>query len=71
LTFYNDQLFRITITYDQSRTDGMTDADVIEAVSATYGLVAVPTTPYATPRSFQSSRNEAITIARSQTGTAH
>ena len=64
LTFYNDQLFRITITYDQSRTDGMTNADVIEAVSATYGLAAVPTTPHATPRSSPSSRNEAITIAR-------
>ena len=64
LTFYNDQLFRITITYDQSRTDGMTNADVIEAVSTAYGLAAVPTTPHATPRSFQSSRNEAITIAR-------
>ena len=37
LTFYNDQLFRITITYDQSRTDGLTNADVIAAVSALYG----------------------------------
>jgi hypothetical protein len=64
LTFYNDQLFRITITYDQARTDGMTNADVIEAVSATYGLAAVPATPRATPRSSQSSRNHAITIAR-------
>ncbi|MET0214342.1 MAG: hypothetical protein ABW292_15125 [Vicinamibacterales bacterium] len=64
LTFYNDQLFRITITYDQSRTDGMTNADVIEAVSATYGLAAVPATPRASPRSSQSSRNDAITIAR-------
>jgi hypothetical protein len=64
LTFYNDQLFRITITYDQSRTDGMTNADVIEAVSATYGIAAVPATPRASPRSSQSSRNDAITIAR-------
>src|SRR5688572_15402008 len=50
LTFYNDQLFRITITYDRSRTDGMTNADVIEAVSGTYGLAAVPATPHATPQ---------------------
>jgi hypothetical protein len=64
LTFYNDQLFRIAITYDQSRTDGMTNADVIEAVSATYGLAAVPVTPDATVHSSQSSRNEAITVAR-------
>ena len=64
LTFYNDQLFRIAITYDQSRTDGMTNADVIEAVSATYGLAAVPVTADATVYSSQSSRNEAITVAR-------
>jgi hypothetical protein len=64
LTFYNDQLFRIAITYDQSRTDGMTNADVIEAVSATYGLAAVPVTPDATVHSSQNSRNEAITVAR-------
>ena len=64
LTFYNDQLFRITITYDESRTDGMTNADVIEAVSATYGLAVVPATPHATLRSSERSRNEAIPIAR-------
>jgi hypothetical protein len=64
LTFYNDQLFRITITYDQSRTGGLTNADGIEAVSATYGLAAVPATPHAMPRSSQSPRNDAITIAR-------
>jgi hypothetical protein len=64
LTFYNDQLFRITTTYDQSRTDGMTNADVIEAVSATYGLATVPAEPHATPRSSERSRDETITIAR-------
>jgi hypothetical protein len=63
LTFYNDQLFRITITYDQSRTDGMTNTDVIEAVSATYGRAVVPPTPHAGPRAYQSSRNDSITIA--------
>ena len=63
LTFYNDQLFRITITYDQSRTDGMTNADVIEAVSATYGRAIIPPTPHATPRSSQNPHNDAITIA--------
>jgi hypothetical protein len=63
LTFYNDQLFRITITYDQSRTDGMTNADVIEAVSATYGHAIIPPTPHATPRSSQNAHNDATTIA--------
>jgi hypothetical protein len=36
-TFYNDQLFRMVIDYDRQRTEGMTDADMIEAFSASYG----------------------------------
>ena len=64
LTFYNDQLFRIAITYDQSRTDGMTNADVIEAVSATYGVAVVLPTPHATLHSSEGLRNEVITVAR-------
>ena len=30
-SFYNDQLFRLVISYDRQRTDGMTDGDMIEA----------------------------------------
>jgi hypothetical protein len=36
-SFYNDQLFRLVINYDRQRTDGMTDADLIEAISTAYG----------------------------------
>jgi hypothetical protein len=36
-TFYEDQLFRLVISYDSQRTNGLTDADMIEALSATYG----------------------------------
>jgi hypothetical protein len=36
-SFYNDQLFRLVITYDRGRTDSMTSGDVIEALSQTYG----------------------------------
>ena len=35
--FYNDQLFRIVIDYDRLRTEGMTEADMVEAISETYG----------------------------------
>jgi len=35
--FYNDQLFRIVIDYDRLRTAGMTEADMVEAISETYG----------------------------------
>lgn len=37
-TFYEDQLFRLVINYDPARTDGLTDDDMIEALSAMYGL---------------------------------
>jgi len=36
-SFYNDQLFRLVIDYDRNRTQGLTDADLIEAISTMYG----------------------------------
>jgi hypothetical protein len=36
-SFYDDQLFRMVISYDRRRTNGLTNADMIEALSATYG----------------------------------
>lgn len=36
-SFYNDQLFRIVVDYGHERTEGMTGADMIEAISAVYG----------------------------------
>ncbi len=36
-SFYNDQLSRMVVDYDHDRTAGMTDADLIEALSAPYG----------------------------------
>jgi hypothetical protein len=36
-SFYNDQLFRVVVDYAHDRTEGMTDADMIEAISSTYG----------------------------------
>lgn len=36
-SFYNDQLFRLVVDYDRERTEGMTDADMIEAISTMYG----------------------------------
>jgi hypothetical protein len=37
-TFYDDQLFRLVISYDRERTNGMTDGDMVDALSATYGV---------------------------------
>jgi len=43
-SFYNDQLFRIVVDYGHDRTEGMTQADMIEALSAVYGAVLPKTT---------------------------
>jgi len=41
-SFYNDQLFRLVIDYDRDRTEGLTDADMIEAISSAYGSESKP-----------------------------
>ena len=41
-TFYNDQLSRVVVSYDRSRTEGLTAEDLVDAISATYGVVAIP-----------------------------
>lgn len=38
--FYDDQLFTIVADYDRRRTEGMSPADMITAISATYGPVS-------------------------------
>lgn len=39
-SFYNGGLFRLVINYDQERTEGMTVDDIIEAISAKYGVAS-------------------------------
>jgi hypothetical protein len=41
-SFYNGELFRIVITYDPDRIEGMTVEDIVEAVSAKYGTATRP-----------------------------
>jgi len=36
-SFYNGELYRIVVTYDQNAIEGMTEDDVVRAVSARYG----------------------------------
>jgi hypothetical protein len=42
LSFYNDQLFRIAVSYEWERTEGLTVEDMIDALSATYGPATLP-----------------------------
>jgi len=43
LSFYNGELFRIIVTYDRYKIEGMTAEDMIQAISATYGTASMPT----------------------------
>lgn len=40
--FYNDQLYRLVVTYDRARTEGLTNDDVIASISAIYGVPVLP-----------------------------
>jgi len=44
-SFYNDQLFRIVVDYARDRTEGLSNADITDALAAVYGTpgkAAVP-----------------------------
>jgi hypothetical protein len=41
-SFYNDELFRILVSYNQDRTQGLTNDDLIESISAEYGRSTNP-----------------------------
>ena len=36
-SFYNGELFRMAVSYDRGKTEGLTTEDMIEAISAKYG----------------------------------
>ena len=42
LYFFNGELFRIIVTYDRYRIEGMTAEDMIEGISAIYGSASRP-----------------------------
>jgi hypothetical protein len=41
-SFYNGDLFRIVVNYDRHRTEGLTDEDMVNAISAKYGTATRP-----------------------------
>jgi hypothetical protein len=41
-SFHDGQLFRMVVSYDRDRTEGMTDADMVASVSEMYGLSRLP-----------------------------
>ena len=41
-SFFNDELFRIVVTYDREKIEGLTEKDLIENISAMYGTATTP-----------------------------
>jgi len=41
-SFYNGELFRVLVTYDRDRTQGLTDQDMVDGISALYGTATRP-----------------------------
>jgi hypothetical protein len=37
-TFFNDALYQVIVNYDRDRTEGLTNSDIVESLSATYGV---------------------------------
>ena len=59
-SFVDDQLFKMTVAYERSRTTGLTNADMIAALTEVYGA---PTGPAAQPRAAADGVDAAVLIA--------
>jgi hypothetical protein len=68
--FYNDQLYRTTIDYDRQRIAGMTESDIISALTDVYGPVTTPTPKQKTTPTFASSLDVSWGTPISQWGNA-
>jgi hypothetical protein len=44
-SFYNGELYKISVTYDQTSTEGLTDEDMVKSISAKYGPAAYVALP--------------------------
>ena len=62
-SFYDDQLFRLVIDYDRDRTEGMTDADMVEAISAMYGTPLKPTSKASRPPLSRADEESGVRVA--------
>jgi hypothetical protein len=69
-SFYNDQLYRMAIDYDRQRVEGLTEEDMISALTDVYGPVTTPTPKLKTAPTFASSIDPAWGTPVSQWGNA-
>jgi hypothetical protein len=66
-TFLDDALYQVIVSYDSSRTDGLTNDDIIETLTAAYGA---PVLRSATQRPVRPAAAQPDTIALAQWETA-
>lgn len=60
-SFYNGELYKISVTYDQGATEGLTADDMVKAISATYGPpTSVALEPVASPKITYDSQPETV-----------
>ncbi len=63
-SFYNGELFRMVVNYDRYRTEGLSDEDMVEAISAKYGTATRPDAKIILFSSFQVYNDSEKVIAR-------
>jgi len=63
-SFYNGELFRMVVNYDRYRTEGLTDEDMVKAISAQYGAASRPDAKVILFSSFQVYNDSEKVIAR-------
>jgi hypothetical protein len=63
-SFYNGELFRMVVNYDQQKTEGLTNEDMVEAISTKYGTATRPDAKIILFSSFQVYNDSEKVIAR-------
>ena len=64
-SFYNNELFRIVVTYDREKIKGLTEQDVIDGISATYGTATMPAATITSSPLSQTYRDDADKVIAS------
>jgi hypothetical protein len=62
-TFYNDALYQIVVYYNRDRTEGLTNSDILDALSAIYGKPEIAS-PGTRTTTLVSSFPESVVVAR-------
>lgn len=63
-SFYDDQLYQVVVTYDRDRMNGLTNDDLIESLSAVYGLPLLRHAKAAQNTAGAGSSNESAVVAQ-------